>query len=313
MNKDDQESPNWFPIHTALIDNAPMIDTVNSPYIHVATSDNFSSLVLENSNKGPVLVNFWSRKAGPCLRLYPVLDQLTHHYAGRVLLINVDTENEFVFTREYGIASVPTLKLFRNGQVVETLHGYQSEKDLTRMLDLYVSRDSDATLGKAIQLYSEGEQSKAFEMLADAVVEDQENPRLPLTLCKLLKHEGRYVEAIKLIQSLPDMVRQNREVRQLEYILEFYNEEDIANDLATLQITSEQEPDNINVKRALVSQHVLVQEFEQALQELVLIMQQDLTYQDNYAQQAMLKIFNILGDGHPLIRQFRPNLQRYNH
>ncbi len=290
-----------------------MIDTVNSPYIHAATSDNFSLRVLENSNQGPVLVNFWSRKAGPCLRLYPVLDQLTHHYAGRILLVNVDTENEFVFTREYGIASVPTLKLFRNGQVVETLHGYQSETDLTKMLDLYVSRDSDSTLGKAIQLYAEGEQGKAFEMLADAIVEDQENPRLPLTLCKLLKHEGRYVEAIKLVQSLPGRVRQNREVQQVEYILGFYNEEDIANDLATLRIKSEQEPSNLNVKKALVSQHVLAQEFEAALQVLALIMEQEPANRDNYAQQAMLKIFNILDDGHPLIRQFRPNLQRYHH
>ena len=69
-----------------------MIDSVNSPYIHAATADNFNSLVLENSRKGPVLVNFWSQSAGPCLRQYPLLDKIIHHYDGRVLLINIDTE-----------------------------------------------------------------------------------------------------------------------------------------------------------------------------------------------------------------------------
>jgi len=69
-----------FLIPVTLIDNAPMIDTVNSPYIHAGTSDNFSALVLENSAKGPVLVNFWSRKAGPCLRLHPILDQLIRQF-----------------------------------------------------------------------------------------------------------------------------------------------------------------------------------------------------------------------------------------
>ena len=55
-----------------------MIDTVNSPYIHTGTSDNFKALVLENSHRGPVLVNFCSKKSDPCLQQYPILDQLIH-------------------------------------------------------------------------------------------------------------------------------------------------------------------------------------------------------------------------------------------
>ena len=57
---------------------------------------------------------------------------------------------------EYAVIGVPTLKLFRNEQVVETLHRYQSEQDLKKVLDLYVTIDSDLILGKAIQLYGEG-------------------------------------------------------------------------------------------------------------------------------------------------------------
>jgi len=45
-----------------------MIDTIESPYIHAAGDDNFQSLVLENSKADPVLVNFWTKNAGPCLR-----------------------------------------------------------------------------------------------------------------------------------------------------------------------------------------------------------------------------------------------------
>lgn len=85
-----------------------MIDSLSSPYIHTATSNNFNSMVLENSHKGPVLVNFWSKNAGPCLRQYPLLDQIIHHYDGRVLLINIDSETEVIITKQYGITSVPT-------------------------------------------------------------------------------------------------------------------------------------------------------------------------------------------------------------
>ena len=53
-----------------------MVDSINSPYIHAANADNFQPLVIENSQRGPVLVNFWSKKAGPSLRQYPLLDKL---------------------------------------------------------------------------------------------------------------------------------------------------------------------------------------------------------------------------------------------
>ncbi len=112
-----------------------MIESIDSPYIIAATSNNFKPLVLENSKQGPVLVNFWSEKAGPSLRQYPILDQIVHHYDGRLLLINVDADKEVAITREYGITSIPTLKLFRNQQVVVTLHGYQSEEDLLSVLN----------------------------------------------------------------------------------------------------------------------------------------------------------------------------------
>ena len=69
-----------------------MVDSIESPYIHAANAENFQPLVIENSKRGPVLVNFWSKKAGPCLRQYPLLDKLVHDYKGRLLLINIDTE-----------------------------------------------------------------------------------------------------------------------------------------------------------------------------------------------------------------------------
>jgi len=86
-----------------------MLDSLDSPFIHAANSDNFKELVSDNSDVGPVLVNFWSKSAGLCLRQYAVLDKIIYNYAGRLLLLNVDTKTEFIYTKKYGIASVPTL------------------------------------------------------------------------------------------------------------------------------------------------------------------------------------------------------------
>lgn len=290
-----------------------MIDTLASPYMHAANSENFKALVLDNSAQGPVLVNFWSRKAGPCLRQSPVLDQLIHHYAGRVLLINVDVDSEFVFSKEYGIASVPTLKLFRHGQVVETLHGFQSEAELKKILGQYVTRDSDLKLADAIELFTGGKARAAYEMIAELIVEDPDNPRLPLTMCKLLQHEGRYLEASKLIESLPVTIRTNKEVRQFAAFLSFFLELDGVADQEILQEQLTCRPEDLGLKRQLIARLVSQQQFEDALQWLAEIIDIDPGFEDNYAQQATLRVFAILGDGHPLIKQFQPGLRRYTH
>lgn len=290
-----------------------MIDNLSSPYIHAATSDNFNTLVLENSHKGPVLVNFWSKSAGPCMRQYPLLDQIIHHYDGRLLLINIDTDIEVIVTKQYGIASVPTLKLFRKEQVVETRHGYQSEQDLIELLEPYVSRDSDVALAEAVQRYTEGKPTEAYEMIAEAIVEDPINHRLPLTMCKLLKHEGRFAEAIKLIDTLPPNILSNKEIEQYYNLLSFFVEADLNGDMDALVQHVELNPQDLKALRQLAIQYVVQQDYEAALQQLVTIMELQAEYMENYAQKAMLKIFNILGNEDPLISQYRLNLNRYIH
>lgn len=290
-----------------------MIDKLTSPFIHAADSENFKSLVINNSYQGPVLVNFWSRKAGPCLRQYPILDKLVHQYAGRLLLVNVDTETEFVYTREYAVTSVPLLKLFRQGQVMETWRGYQAEADLSKVLDLYVTRDSDRILAEAVQQYAEGQGKKAYDMLAKAIVDDPANPRLPLAVCKLLKHEQRYDEALHLIASLPENLHRLQEITQLKEILGFCVEMVHGQDIAQLQAQLEIEPDDLTLQQQWVVHLVVQQQYELALQQLVPMMESDKSFNHNYPQQAMLRIFRILGDKHPLTTRYRSQLTRYSH
>jgi putative thioredoxin len=290
-----------------------MIETIDSPYIHAANADNFQSLVLDNSSRGPVLVNFWSKKAGPSLRQYPILDKIIHHYGGRILLVNIDTEKEIILTKNYGITSVPTLKLFRDEQVVETWHGYQSEEDLLKVLDNYIARESDEELARAIQIYTEGRTTEAYEMIANAIVNDPVNPRLPLAMCKLLKHEERYEEALKVINALPAPIRNNAEITRFHDLLSFYIDIEPSRNIAELNALLEASPQDWAIKQQLIAHYVIQQQFEQALEQLANIMETEPGYSDNYAQKAMLRLFNLLGPGHPLVATYRPALRRYTH
>ena len=290
-----------------------MIDTIESPYIHAASDEDFASLVLENSRAGPVLVNFWNKKAGPCLRQYPILDALVAKYQGKFLLVNINTATEIKTSREYGITSVPTLKLFRHETIQASLHGYQSEADLIQMLDQYVSRDSDQVLASAIQEYTLGNHNEAYEIITGEILNDPENPRLPVALCKLLKHEKRYSEAVNILNSVPSEIGKNPDIILLQDQLSFLVVADQIKDIDALIAHEKAATDDLETKMQLCAYYVANNQFREALQALASVMEINPQYQDNAARKAMLKIFNLLGQGHELIAEFRPLLSRYKH
>jgi thioredoxin 1 len=97
------------------------------------TTQNFGSEVLSSAQ--PVLVDFWAAWCGPCKMLIPVLDELATEYSGKVKIGKVDVDSEQDLAVKYGISNIPTLLLFKNGEVVEQVVGLRSKKDLKTSLD----------------------------------------------------------------------------------------------------------------------------------------------------------------------------------
>ena len=225
----------------------------------------------------------------------------------------MDSQKEVIYTKGYGIASVPTLKLFRHTPVVETLHGYQSEHDILKILDQHVIRDSDQVLAKVIEENSQGHSTQAYELIVNAIVDDPKNARLPLAMCKLLKHEERYAEAIKLIKILPDELREDAE---LQFIYELMMLHQARNNDLTLEQLDDLIAANdadLELKRQRFIQLISEQEIKLALQQLVAIMEREHGFDNNYAQLAMLRVFALLAERYPLISTFRSSLNRYTY
>jgi len=83
----------------------------------------------------PVLVEFWAQWCPPCHRLAPVLDELAVEYAGRARIVKVDVDDNPATARAYGVMSVPTLSLFRGGELVSQVVGALPKSRLSAQLD----------------------------------------------------------------------------------------------------------------------------------------------------------------------------------
>lgn len=179
-------------------------------YILDGTSENFSRLVLENSRRGPVVVNFWSPRAGPCLVAMPRLVRVASEYGGRLLVVMLNTDEYPELARRLEVRALPLLKVFRNGVVVDSLQGVESEPELRVFLDRYGSRSDDV-----IRAYESGASREAVEIAAKEALARPEDPSSALRVAKLLVLDGRPDQAFSLLEALPFALRDSGEIGAL--------------------------------------------------------------------------------------------------
>jgi len=98
------------------------------------TKDNFE----ETTKSGAVLVDFWAPWCGPCRMLAPVIDELAKEFEGKAAICKVNTDEQQELSAQFGVRSIPTILLMKDGQVVEQLIGAQSKAILSEKLNTIV-------------------------------------------------------------------------------------------------------------------------------------------------------------------------------
>src|SRR5271168_4841538 len=100
------------------------------------TDSNFDQDVLKSDT--PVLVDFWATWCGPCRALAPIVDELAKDFQGRLKIGKMDVDRNGATPMRYKVTGIPTLLVFKGGQVVEQLVGYRSKDDISKALDRHV-------------------------------------------------------------------------------------------------------------------------------------------------------------------------------
>jgi thioredoxin 1 len=101
------------------------------------TDGNFDQMVLKSDQ--PVLIDFWAQWCGPCKALAPIVDEVATSFQGKVKVGKMDVDSSPVTPQRYGVRGIPTLLIFKNGQVQEQIVGYVPRETIEKALNKLVS------------------------------------------------------------------------------------------------------------------------------------------------------------------------------
>ena len=112
------------------------VQTMAVGNVQTFTDGNFDETVLKAGNA--VLVDFWAEWCGPCKRIAPTIDALASEYAGRVTIGKMDIDSNPKVPERYQVRGIPTLLLFKGGQVVESVIGIAHKDELKKVIDKHL-------------------------------------------------------------------------------------------------------------------------------------------------------------------------------
>ena len=281
--------------------------TTNTAIVTVDEA-NFATEVLERSHDVPVLADFWADWCSPCQMLLPILSDLAKEYQGQFVLAKINSDEQATLSREYGVRSLPTLKLFRYGEVVEEIVGAQPESVFRQLIDKHISRASDKLRPQALLLSESGDHAAALALLEPVFAAEPDHLPLVVDFIRVLLNAGEYDRAEVILHGLPANVQVNDEVKALASQLHYDKMLNNAPDLEVLLAQVAAKPDELALLYQLGLRQMQAGDYQAAMDNFLLLMRKDRKFGDDAGRKAMLAVFELLTKGDPLLGRYRGKL-----
>ena len=270
-----------------------------------ATAKNFASAVIEKSRETLVLVDFWADWCAPCRMLMPVLAALATEYSGKIQLVKVNSDKEPQLATEYGVRSLPTVKFFKAGQVVDEFMGVLPERAVREFIERYLDRPADHQIRVAVELSGTGQHDEAIKLLAAALVEDPKYDKTRLALAEEQIEVGSLADARQTLNEASNQVRFDAPFKSLIARLELA---EIANsdvDRAALEKRISSNPDDLASREQLGAICFAAGENDAAMEQWLEIVRRGQGDIKDNGRENLIRSFEVLGSQDQDVTRYR--------
>ena len=266
------------------------------------TVENFEAEVISASTTLPVLVDFWAPWCGPCKSLGPILEKLEEEYAGRFKLVKINSDEEQQLASAFGIRSLPTCVLLKNGQPVDGFMGAQPEGQVRQFLDKHVPGDgelqAEAGSEEAEALLESGDTAAALGKLQEALAVNPANDDVRFDYVKLLIATGQFEEAEAALSpamaQIPKQLRFEALQQWLAALVFVETDPAAQKPLAELDAAIAQNKRDFDTRYARARVLMAAGEWTAAMDELLEIVMRDKTWNDSAARKTYVAILELL-------------------
>ena len=287
----------------------------NSVIIEVIT-ENFMSDVIERSKETPVIVDFWAPWCEPCKQLTPVIEKIVKEKNGNVILAKMNIDESPEVAQQLKIQSIPAVMAFNDGQPVDGFIGVQPEKNIAEFINKISSLKNSSSIEENIiagkKYIDDGDIETAALVFSEILKIEPENISAKSMLARCLLRSDQIDEAEDIINNLPANSENNQDfvsVRSEVEVFKNAKNNPISNEQEDeLRRDIDKNPKNHQIRLDLAKILLAKGENENAINELLKIIEFDPKWNDGEARKQLIEIFNILGNEDILVIEGRKKL-----
>lgn len=282
----------------------------DSVYTMEVNAGDFYQNVVEASHKKVIVVDFWADWCAPCKVLGPLLDKVVATFGGRVILAKVNIEQNQELAVQYQVQSIPSVKIFSKGDVVEEFVGALPENQIASIIASVAGDENSEILHQADAYLDSGKLSEAEALYKSVLAEtaDQSGALIGLSRIAILNDDSN--QAGDYLSQVSDMDDRHDEVQSLLETLDFIKVCSASGGIENSITQAESNADDLESHYNLGCCYAANKSYDKALDSFLTVVKRDNHYGDGKARNAMLTLFTILGQDSDLTKKYRDLLAR---